>query len=193
MLTLNRSVMKRLNLVLPVFLLLFTLVYNKLENRTDDVIVNQEIEKSVIPFDRVIFDVMGDEHRYKTEQLTTFYKLDMKTASPDYSADLKNMWFCLLCSKVAAEGSDEEKKFFLEEQINLDSNLPNYSRFYYLLRNCSSFIDNDEMKSIASSFYDKNNKVLDSIDWEDNDAEKQYRQDLILSIRNHGLLTARYD
>ncbi|WP_129752108.1 hypothetical protein [Flavobacterium beibuense] len=185
--------MKKLYLVFPVLLMLFTFTNDKIEGRSDNLMVKTEIDESVIPFDRVIFSVMGDEHMYKTEQLTAFYKIDMNTAAPEYIDNLKNMWFCLLCSKIAKEGSIEEKKFFLNEQINLYSNLPNYNRFYYLLRNCSSFISDDEMKSIATAFYDKNNKILNGTNWEDENTEKQYKEDLIMSIRNHGLLTSHYN
>jgi len=178
--------MKKISLVFSVVLVLFSFSSDK----SDCVTVDDD--KSIIPMNRLIFTVMGDIDKYTVTQLYEFYKIDVAEFDDKYEEDLKNMWFCLISSKVCNEGNDEQKRYFLNEQINLSSNMPNYGRFYSLLRSCS-FMERDEMDRVASRFYSKNKLVLENMEYENEEQGKKYMQDLILSGRYHGILINNND
>lgn len=178
--------MKKISLVFSVVLVLFSFSNNKSDSVTlDD-------DKSIIPMNRLIFTIMGDVDKYTSTQLYEFYKIDVAESDDKYVEDLKNMWFCLINSKICNEGSEEQKRYFLNEQISLSSNMPNYGKFYFLLRSCS-FMEREEMDRIASQFYFKNKTVLENIEYENEKQGKKYMQDLVLAGRYHGLLINNND
>src|SRR5690606_39857271 len=103
--------MKKISLVFSVVLVLFSFSSDKSDCVTFD------DDKSIIPMNRLIFTVMGDIDKYTVTQLYEFYKIDVAEFDDKYEEDLKNMWFCLISSKVCNEGNDEQKRYFLNEQI----------------------------------------------------------------------------
>ncbi|WP_417367503.1 hypothetical protein [Flavobacterium beibuense] len=178
--------MKKISLVFSVVLVLFSFLNDKSDSITlDD-------DKSIIPMNRSIFTIMGDVDKYTSTQLYEFYKIDVAEFDDEYVEDLKNMWFCLISSKISSDGDEEQKRYFLNEQISLSSNMPNYGKFYFLLRSCS-FMEREEMSKIASQFYSKNKAVLENIKYESDEEEKKYMQDLVLAGRYHGLLINNND
>lgn len=179
--------MKKLYAIIPFLILLSGSVLAVADDsRSAD---NQEAENVQVPWDRVFFTVVDGAQLYSLDALVDIYEADIKTAKPEYADDLKNMWFCILNSRLAKEGSNDVKRNFLNEQIALKSNLPNYGGFYNLLRSCSSFMEEDEMEKIASEFYMKNDKFLKGIDWQDEKLKKNCYEGLVMAGRYHRMLS----
>lgn len=179
-------IMKKLYAIIPFLILLSGSVLAVADDsRGAD---NQKAENVQVPWDRVFFTVVDGAQLYSLDALIDIYEADIMTAKPEYTEDLKNMWFCILNSRIVKEGSDDMKRKFLNEQIALKSNMPNYGGFYNLLRSCS-FMEAAEKQKIASEFYKKNDEFLKGIDWHDEKVKKSCHEGLTMAARYHGMLS----
>lgn len=108
----------------------------------------------------------------------------------DYTNNLKNDVFAILMSKeLATKGSPDQKKFYIDEMMSLDTNLPNLLQFYYLLTSCKGYISKTDMKDIADRFYDKNKNVIETSYFPN---EKNKKNTALLLESAYGDFLSRY-
>lgn len=183
----TQLIMKKLYVIIPFLILLSGSVLAVADDsRSAD---GQKAENAQVPWDRVFFTVVDGAQLYSLDALVEIYEADIMTAKPEYTENLKNMWFYILNSRLVKEGSDDMKRRFLNEQIALKSNMPNYGGFYNLLRSCSSFMEADERQKIADEFYIKNDKFLKGIEWQDEKVKKNCHEGLVMAGRYHRMLS----
>lgn len=142
-----------------------------------------------IPRNKQIFDILSDADNYSIAELESLYKRDIATIEKDYAANLKNMWLTLLNPKLFSEGTEEQKLFFIKEQIALDNNLAHFTGFYNLLAS-SKLINGKEKEIIGNDFYEKNIEAIDKIEWKTPYQKKAKQNDLVWAKRNFSNLTA---
>ena len=130
-----------------------------------------------VPRSKLVYKVMSNPSEYSLEQMDTMYREDIVTTASDYDVNLKNMWYIFINKKLVESGSEELKRFYLNEQIALKQNLPNLESFYKLLKSSSSFMHYTEVYAVAENFTKKNESyVNNNIDWEDEN-KKKYKLD----------------
>jgi hypothetical protein len=137
-------------------------------------LANEDINSGVPPKSHLFFENLSQVEVLSASELTKLYREDIQTALPIYADNLKNMWFSLIYEKITLEGTQEEKLFFLNEQINLKDNIANLNNFYPLLSACENEFSKEELKVISENFEAKNSIALDKIHWKNpNDKEKK--------------------
>lgn len=141
-----------------------------------------ERAKSEVPRDRLIYNTLGDAPNLSLNELLDLYKKDISTAEPDYSTNLKNMWFTVLKNRLYDEGTEEQKLFYINESVALENNLAHFTGFYNLLT-ASKLLDRAEKEAISNSYYEKNLKAIADVQWPDpKDGEKK-KMDLVYAKR----------
>jgi len=121
-----------------------------------------QVEKGAVPRDRIVYKVMFRQDDFSLNQLDEMYREDVLNASGDFETNLKNMWFIVLNKKLVDQGSDKQKQFYINEQLKMDSNLPNIDSFYKLLLS-SSFLTETEQVAVSARFNGKNKKVIENV------------------------------
>ena len=160
----------------------------KVENATlETALQSEKTPKSEVPRDRLIFSTMKKSASFSTRELVETYKKDIGTAKPDYLTNLKNMWFVLLNPRIILEGTEDEKLFLIHEQLNVDNNLAYIKDFYNLLISVKN-IDKVEKEKIANSYFDKNLKVIESVEWSNPEEKKSKETELVYAKRTFFLL-----
>ncbi|QEE51054.1 hypothetical protein FUA48_16160 [Flavobacterium alkalisoli] len=127
-------------------------------------VVTEERAGGMIPRDRIIYNTLSDAESIPLTKLEELYKEDVRTAEADYTTNLKNMWLTLINHRVYNEGTEEQKLFWINEQIALDNNLPHFTGFYNLLAS-SKLLSNAEKDKILKDFIEKNEKAISAVQW----------------------------
>lgn len=112
------------------------------------------------------------------KELTTFKSKDLKRVDKlyrksvkecndfDYCDNLKQFGFRLVLEHGLLEnGTKEQKLFYLNEQLNAESNLPNFNQFYSLLNALKKDIPKEDYKKFGDRFYEKNIKIIEATEW----------------------------
>ena len=115
--------------------------------------------KGEVPRDRLLYRTIGHVENLSTNDIVDAYKKDISTAQSDYLTNLKNMWLTALNNRVYEDGTEDQKLFFINEQLALENNLAHFTGFYNLLAT-SKKLTKDEKVSMADAYYDKNLKQL---------------------------------
>lgn len=155
-------------------------------NTTEKAIATERI-KSEIPRDRIIYSVLDEMGTESLESLIDLYIKDIKTAKQGYMTNLKNMWFAVLKKRLLTEGTEEQKLFFINEQISAENNLSAIHEFYSLVLN-SKLLSRPEKENITKSFYNKNNTIINRIDWKTPKDKKKKQGELVYAARTFGLV-----
>lgn len=119
-----------------------------------------------IPRSKLMYKALFNPSDYTLGQIDAMYREDIIDTEIEYDINLKNMWFSIINDRLVKEGSEDMKRFYLNEQIALKQNLPNLESFYKLLLSCSQFIRSDELFEISDSFSEKNeNYIENGMNW----------------------------
>ena len=137
-----------------------------------------EVSKSEVPRDRIFYSSLDKVQNASLYELIQLYKKDVGTAEKDYSTNLKNMWFAVLKNKLAAEGTEEQKLFFIHEQISLPDNLAFFTDFYNMLA-ASKLLDRAGKEEMAAAFYEKNLKAINEVQWHTPAEQKNKKTELV--------------
>lgn len=143
---------------------------------------NAQIEKGAVPKDRLVYKVMFTPSDFTMEQIDEMYKDDVASARADYMTNLKNMWFVVLNKKLAKEGAEEQKRFYIDEQLKMENNLANINSFYDLLRS-SSFTESEKF-DLADRFSAKNKTVVERLYSDDAKMKAEKITELTYAKRN---------
>lgn len=148
--------------------------------------------KGSIPEQMEIKKVFSGERKAETlADLEILYKKDTNTSQgTDYDTNLKNMWLILIYKRLLNdEGTEEQKKYFINEQLKLEHNLPHLENFVNLLFETKS-LSNEDRDSFFEKFVDINTKAINQIVWKTPKEKEEKLQELVLIRRNYGLLTS---
>lgn len=186
--------MKKLYLLLSFFVILFACSEDRAVNENKQAI-NTNVRvihdndpptgQGDIPRSKLIYKSMNVNDFTLTE-LYERYKKDIEVTAPDYHDNLKNYWFSIIGERISEEGSDEMKKYFLEEQLSLKNNLLNFEKFYKLL--LASSLNKEESLAISNKFYQNNKKAIAEIIWKTEKEEKDKLSELIYAKRTYEIL-----
>lgn len=146
------------------------------------VTASDQIERGAVPKDRLVYKVMFTPSDFTMEQVGEMYKSDIATAGEDYATNLKNMWFIVLNKKLIKEGTDDQKKFYINEQLKMENNLPNIKGFYDLM--LSSSLTESEKYDLAERFSAKNKDVVESLYNDDAKMKGEKMTELTYAKRN---------
>ncbi|WP_417352557.1 hypothetical protein [Flavobacterium alkalisoli] len=186
--------MKRLYLVLPVFLLFIACSdENTKEAKTAINSMNVHVVhdddpptgQGDIPRSKLVYKSF-DQNSFTLAELCDRYKSDIEVTAPDYHDNLKNFWFSIMGDRVISEGSDEVKKYFIEEQLSLQNNLMNLERFYKLL--LASPLSEEESLVASNTFYEINEKAIAGLQWKSEKEEMAKRRELVYTKRTYEIL-----
>ncbi|GGB84905.1 hypothetical protein GCM10007424_26200 [Flavobacterium suaedae] len=155
-------------------------------NTTGKAIATETV-KSEVPRDRIVYNTFSKIETESLENLINLYKKDISTAEQGYMTNLKNMWFAILKDKLFKEGTEEQKLFFINEQLSVENNLFAINEFYSLVLN-SKLLSRSEKESITKSFYNKNSTAINSIDWKTPQDKKKKQGELVYAARTSGLV-----
>lgn len=143
--------------------------------------------KGEIPDGMKVFSVFSNNENLSLTELQKLYIDDAKKSTgQDYEANLKNMWFVLINKKLLKEGTNEQREFFIKEQMALDNNLPHFKSFYKLLASAST-IQKEERIKLSKAFYDKNKKAIGNIHWQSDEEKKGKETELLLAWRDFAI------
>ena len=145
-----------------------------------------EENKSKIPATHAVYS-MAD---YSLSEADSFYHNGItKEDNAVYSTDVKNTAFSILMDKgLADKGTEEQKKYYVSEQLKLDNNSTTYKQFYTLLLSCRSFMPKDELTKNAAAFYDKNKAAINKMKW----AEPAQKNEKITELMKEHKVFNRY-
>lgn len=186
--------MKKLYLVLPVFLLFITCSdENTKEAKTAVNTMNVRVVhdddpptgQGDIPRSKLVYKSF-DHNSFTLTELCERYKSDIEVTAPDYHDNLKNFWFSIIGDRIISEGSDEVKKYFIEEQLGLQNNLMNIERFYKLL--LASPLTEEEGLVASNTFYEINEKAIAGLQWKSEKEEMAKRRELVYTKRTYEIL-----
>lgn len=144
-------------------------------------VVAEADDKSTVPTTHAIYRMISNPGLYSFEQADSFYQNDIsKEAEAPYTTNLKNMGFTLVMDKGLAEkGTDEQKRYYINEQLKLDNNLTTIEKFYDLLLSCRTFETKESLTKSATAFYEKNRAVITKKQWPTAEHKKQATLDLM--------------
>lgn len=149
----------------------------------------ENVKKGSVPEGMFIKKVLSGQQKAETlNDLITLYKQDVSLSEgKDYDTNLKNMWMILINDPLISEGTEEQKRFFIYEQLKSEHNLPHLGKFLQLLRSTKS-IDKNEKGRIFEKFVKANEAAIDSIIWNSPEEKTKRKEELLMLRRNYGLL-----
>lgn len=178
--------MKRLYLLSLAVFTVFSCGSDKLD-RSEPITqqVSEQESRGVIPPGQAISE-MTMNPKYTLRELDDFYQKEIAVTDEHYTSNAKNVIFMSLMDKGLDEiGSQEQKLFYIEEQLALKSNLPNFQGFYKLLGSCSDFLGQEELDAKAIQFFEKNKREIEkAIQWDSEEEQKQKMEKLIEEYNN---------
>ncbi len=93
------------------------------------------------------------------------------------------MWLTVLNPRVYKEGTEDQKLFFINEQLALENNLAHFIGFYNLLA-ASKKIDRAQKDRMADTYYQTNLKAIADVHWSNAGDDKKKESELIYAKRN---------
>ncbi|MFP9112762.1 hypothetical protein ACLI1A_02400 [Flavobacterium sp. RHBU_3] len=152
--------------------------------------IEENSDKGAIPVDSEINKVSSGEIKPGSlSEMIDLYQIDtQKSEGTAYDTNLKNRWlFSIYKPLLSGEATEEEKKFFIQEQLKMEHNLPHIANFYKLL-SITSGISEAEKEAICSRFKENNDAAIADIQWHTAEEKKQKQTELLLAGRNYWLL-----
>lgn len=146
------------------------------------VVESSDVVKSEVPRDRFIYSAFGSAENLTLDELIDLYKKDISTADSNYLTNLKNMWFAVLKNRLIEKGTEEQKLFFINEFAGVDNNLAYFNEFYNMLAT-SKLLNRSEKENLANTYYAKNLKTINEIQWSSPDDKKKKESELTYSKR----------
>lgn len=168
---------------------------NDKATNSDDIDSNQiafqpeNVEKGSVPEGMFIRRVLSGQQKPETlSDMITLYKQDVSLSKgSDYDTNLKNMWMILIYEPLISEGTEQQKTFFIYEQLTLEHNLPHLGKFIDLLSSSES-IDKNEKNRIFEEFFSTNKTAINTIIWKSPEEKTEKNQELVMLGRNYGLV-----
>ncbi|WP_417365584.1 hypothetical protein [Flavobacterium beibuense] len=163
---------------------------NMNEDVNQKIVLEEGREKGSIPSVMEIKKIFsGITKPQSFSEYVKLYKKDVaRSVDTDFDTNLKNMWMIIINKKLSeGEGTEDQKKFFVYEQLNFEHNLPHFGSFYKLLTNLES-IDQAEKDRISKEYRIKNQKAIDQIRWHNPEEKKEKEQQLLMARRTYGIL-----
>lgn len=183
--------MKNIILLLSV-MALFSCSEEKIENNVQQ--KNKELialpeAQGVVPKSHKIYDMMREPAKVTLNAADNFYRSEVAISNEHYSSGLKSFGFILVMKKgLAIDGTEEQKRFYIEEQLKMDTNLATIPQFYNLLVSCNEFIEQNKLIAIGRQFYEKVKVEIENTTWPD----PQKKKDKLLKLKQqHGNLYKR--
>jgi hypothetical protein len=155
---------------------------NKLEMQEED------SSLGIPPHFHIFYQITGKVDQYATNEITEMYRNDIQEADANYVENLKNMWFSFICEKIATEGSEAEKLYFSNEQIELTDNIANVSSFYSLLVGCQNQYSKEAFQEIANQFNQKNTIAIEKANWKNMESKDKRLAELVYQKRTINLI-----
>ncbi len=129
-----------------------------------------ESDKGAIPDWHPINMMLLKAGQYTFQEVHAMYKKDIENVrGKDYTSNLKNFGFRLAMETgLLKDGTNEEKKFYLDEQMGIDVNVLTFDDFYLLLAKSRAFLGLKAANAYSNAFYAKNNEQIQTFLVDDN-------------------------
>lgn len=175
-------------LTLVIFLVLLISCQEQSDKNIELSIVQEKVSENAklrtngkVPSDNpIMLEMLNFEHK-DLNRIDLLYKEIIENyKNEDYYNNLKQYGFILLLEHGLIEDSDIERKmYYIQEQMNLPNNYPNFKNFYDLLLSLKDQIDKQNIFNIADEFYSKNDLALkNNIHWSDDELKKKKQTEL---------------
>lgn len=153
---------------------------NELKNTPD---FNQP---GIIPRSHEFFEILWNIEDYSLNDLDQYYKSEVAENDAHFSHNLKHRMFLELMHKgLAEQGTPEQKKYYLDEQMDLKNNLPTITDFHVLLKSYGiNHLTFEECMAIRDEFLDKNDAVIEKMTWSDPAKKKEKIDEIAQEVRN---------
>lgn len=182
--------MKNSILYLVVFLSLISCSETKDQNVANDqneskVAVKENIRMintgGKVPGDNQIFIALKSSNQISLNKVDSIYKSEiLKCEGLDYLRNLKHLGFKLLMEKgLVNTGTQYQKEFYLNEQIQAKRNFPNIENFFDLLYSCRNFKNKNELIKIADDFVSKNQIEIEKVTFTNTNDKNQKKIQLV--------------
>ena len=175
---------------------LFSCQENKdkaIESQLRGIEVNKQATASMPgkpPVDNPIFQELLNFKKVDLNRVDRVYIRSINEAKDkDYLDNLKQFGFQVLVKHgLIKDGSSKQKLFYINELLNSQANFANITDFYALLLSENYNLPKNELIKIEKSFYDKNEKLINSLDWTD----KKKQKDISRELNYRHMLFKRY-
>lgn len=182
------------------FGILFVFISCNEQNDTiiEQQIVGDELKKNGVsdlsskpsPKHPIITELLTFESKNLSRIDALYRKSITECADLEYCDNLKQYGFKLVIKHgLLDEGTNEQKLFYVNEQLESTSNFPNFNEFYSLLKSLKKDISNDRLRKHAVDFYDKNLKLIEDIDWPTSES----KNNKIIELKQNHKLFLRYN
>lgn len=169
-----------------IYFLLTTFLISCNENKESVIekkIVGDKVSKNTTkempgkpPLDNPIMVELFNSSKNDLNKVDKIYKENIsKSKSKDYYENLKQYGLSLVIKHGLIEnGTSEQKKFYIQEQVNSLSNLPHIDNFYSLIKSKNLSISKQELSKLELTFFNKNINYINTLDWSlDQDGKKK--------------------
>lgn len=137
-------------------LLLFISVFSQAQKNNNPETANAM--ESTVPTTHKVYSMS----QYSLEEADSFYRSNIA----EEGADVKNVAFSFMMEKGLAEkGTDEQKEYYVNQQLEADNNITAIDEFYALLLSCRNFMPKNDLTKNSTAFYDKNKAAINKIKW----------------------------
>lgn len=128
-----------------------------------------------IPSDNPLYLAFINEKKYSLNEADKIYRAEIeKSKKFRYHKNLQHIGFkFVMDSGLAETGTKDQKLFYLNEQVKMKRNFPNFENFYTLLISCKPFMNKDQILKIEAEFYLKNIKALKNAEFGDKSDKQQ--------------------
>ncbi|WP_330442024.1 hypothetical protein [Flavobacterium sp. C4GT6] len=132
---------------------------------------------------------MGEIKPESFSDMVKLYKKDIQLSEgTDFDTNLKNTWLIIINKALLkGEGNEEQRRFFVYEQLNLEQNFAHLDNFFELLAITNS-IDDAEKSKIVNEYLKKNKAAVKQIVWQTPEEKAEMETKLVLAGRSYGIL-----
>lgn len=127
--------------------------------------------------------IMKELLHFDKPDLNRIHQLYIKTINEakdqEYLDNLKQYGFLVLVTHgLINNGTTEQKKYYIKEQLSSQANFPSIINFYNLIRSDNLNLSVTELEKIEKQFYTKNFNLINSLNWIDLNAKKDKLREL---------------
>ena len=118
-------------------------------------------------------------------EVDAIYKASMPASKNEpYYDNLRQFGFMLMIRNgLIAEGTKEQKLYYMNEQLESVANIINFNDFYLLLNSLKSEVSLSELTGYSDKFFNKNLALINEIGWENEDEKTQKISELNEALR----------
>ncbi|MFN2261651.1 MAG: hypothetical protein ABR595_06260 [Psychroflexus sp.] len=143
-------------------------------------------QPGIIPRSHEFFDILWNNEDYSLDDLDQYYKTEVAENEAHFTHNLKHRMFLELMHKgLAEQGTPEQKKYYLDEQMEMKNNLPTITDFHVLLKSYGiNHLTFEECMAIRDEFLDKNDAVIEAMNWSDPAMKKDKIDEIAREVRS---------